>query len=346
MDWDTRVGCYAWIERDEAVLLSHWSGMRTGDGRVVRGAWALVGGGLELGESPEQAVVREVWEESGYDVRLTGMVTTHARLIPAHDRARPSDRPLQVVQIVYRAEVVGGELRVEQDGSSDDVRWVPLTELDDVRCSQTVDVAWRATGGVGLTRPPLEGTPVDEEAVARVRAALERADPACGDVTVIAVDGPSGSGKTVLATALARDLGCPLVQMDELFPGWDGLAQAPGLLTEQVLEPLSRGEQAAYRRWDWHADGWRERVSVPRSRTLVVEGCGSSVGPAARYAGLKVWVEADQGQRMSRGLARDGEAYRPHWERWAVQEQALFAEDGTRERADVLLDTTTGPGVD
>jgi hypothetical protein len=36
-------------------------------------------------------------------------------------------------------------------------------------------------------------------------------------------------------------------------------------------------------------------------------------------------------------MARDGEAYRPHWERWAVQEAQHFAREGTRERADVRL---------
>ena len=44
--------------------------------------------------------------------------------------------------------------------------------------------------------------------------------------------------------------------------------------------------------------------------------------------------------RFARGIARDGEAYRPHWERWARQEDALFAADRTRDRADVVLDTS------
>ncbi|QFG70114.1 AAA family ATPase [Ornithinimicrobium pratense] len=156
---------------------------------------------------------------------------------------------------------------------------------------------------------------------------------------VVAVDGPSGSGKTVLGTALAARLDAPLVHMDDLFPGWGGLAQAPGLLATQVLEPLARGDRAAYRRWDWHRDDWAQSVAVPPTQLLVVEGCGSSVGPAARYVAVAVWVEADPAERMRRGLARDGESYRPHWERWAAQEEVLFRADGTRERADVLVRT-------
>jgi hypothetical protein len=51
-------------------------------------------------------------------------------------------------------------------------------------------------------------------------------------------------------------------------------------------------------------------------------------------------VEAEREVRFTRGIDRDGEAYRPHWERWARQEEALFAADRTRDRADVVLDTT------
>jgi hypothetical protein len=51
-------------------------------------------------------------------------------------------------------------------------------------------------------------------------------------------------------------------------------------------------------------------------------------------------VEADREVRFARGIARDGEAYRPHWERWARQEGSLFAADGTRDRADIVLDTS------
>lgn len=67
------------------------------------------------------------------------------------------------------------------------------------------------------------------------------------------------------------------------------------------------------------------------------------MGSAGGYAAVRVWVEADAACRLRRGLDRDGEAYRPHWLRWARQEQALFAADGTRTRADVVIDTSPDP---
>lgn len=174
-----------------------------------------------------------------------------------------------------------------------------------------------------------------ESVVARVRAA----EPPCGPVTVVAIDGPSGSGKTTLAKGVSEALGAPVVHMDHIFPGWDGLADAVGLLVTQVLEPLARGERAAYRIWDWATDEWGGTAQVPETDLLVIEGCASSVGPAGEYAAVRVWLEAPLEERMRRGLARDGEAFRPHWERWAAQEAELFTRDGTREKAHLVLST-------
>ena len=171
-----------------------------------------------------------------------------------------------------------------------------------------------------------------------------RAPARCGDTVVVAIDGPSGSGKTTLAQGVAGALAdvdtVEVVHMDRIFPGWDGLAVAPGLLTEQVLVPISHGRRAAYRLWDWERDEWDGMCRVTPSHFLVVEGCGSSVQPAGQYAAVAVFVEADRALRMDRGVARDGETYRPHWERWADQESLLFGADRTRERADLVIDTS------
>jgi uridine kinase len=178
-------------------------------------------------------------------------------------------------------------------------------------------------------------------AVAEAARLTTTREPRCGPVRVVAVDGPSGSGKSVLGAAIGWALACPVLHMDDVYPGWDGLAEAVPLVTSQVLEPLSRGESAAYRRWDWPRNRWSRRtVPVPPTPALVLEGVGSGVLPAGDYATVCVWVEAEVGVRFARGIERDGEAYRPHWERWAGQEEALFAADRTRDRADVILDTT------
>jgi para-aminobenzoate synthetase len=172
--------------------------------------------------------------------------------------------------------------------------------------------------------------------------------PRCGETAVVAVDGRSGAGKTTLAHGVAADLASygtvGLVHMDHLYPGWDGLAESSEILATRVLEPISQAGPAAYPRWDWEAGGWGGTVTVEPADFLVVEGCGSSVGPARQYAAVCVFVEADRELRMRRGLARDGEAYRPHWRRWAAQEEAVFAADDTKARADIVIDTS-GVGI-
>ena len=71
---------------------------------------------------------------------------------------------------------------------------------------------------------------------------------------------------------------------------------------------------------------------------LLVEGVASGSRAVARYATLLVWVEAPRAERFRRGIERDGETYRPHWEHWARQEEAHFAVEGTRARADLRVD--------
>ena len=53
-----------------------------------------------------------------------------------------------------------------------------------------------------------------------------------------------------------------------------------------------------------------------------------------------IWVEASRDDRYARAMARDGATYQPNWERWAASERALFARDRTRERADLVIDTS------
>jgi uridine kinase len=170
--------------------------------------------------------------------------------------------------------------------------------------------------------------------VARLRESPARA----GSTRVLAIDGRGGSGKTMLADRLASLLDAPVVHMDDLYPGWDGLSAAVPILREWILEPLARGAKARYQRYDWSRDAYGEWVDAPPSDTLVVEGCGCGSRLAAPYLSMLLWVEAPRAVRFGRGIERDGETFRPHWERWALQEDALFAAEGTRQRADYRID--------
>lgn len=163
---------------------------------------------------------------------------------------------------------------------------------------------------------------------------------------VIAVDGRSGSGKTTFAEALADELlrrsgtRPQVVHMDDIYPGWDGLAESVELVVGWVLEPLGRGQGGAFHRWDWAAGRRGEEVIVPVADWVILEGVGSGSAACRPYLAAVVWLEADVDVRRRRGLDRDGESFRPHWESWARQEEALFRAQSTREHADLVVDTT------
>lgn len=182
-------------------------------------------------------------------------------------------------------------------------------------------------------------------AIDRLIARAESATPRPGAPRVIAVDGPSGAGKTTfaddVADALMRRTGArpQVVHMDDIYPGWDGLAEAIIRVSQDVLGPLSRGVAGRFQRWDWLVGERADWVEVPVADWLVLEGVGCGSRRCRPHLSALAWLDADADVRMARGIERDGESFRPHWERWARQEQRLFATEDTHSHADVMVET-------
>ncbi|WP_217177015.1 NUDIX hydrolase [Streptomyces sp. AC495_CC817] len=137
---DMRVAAYAVVtDDDDRILLARWV-----EGRRV--AWTMPGGGLEPGEAPEDAVRRELREETGYTVKVGELLGIHSRVIPASQRVHKSDQPLHTLRIVYRATVTGGRLRFETDGSTDMAEWFPRPSIGELQRVKLVDIALRMAG--------------------------------------------------------------------------------------------------------------------------------------------------------------------------------------------------------
>lgn len=136
--FDTRLAAYCVVVRESRILLALWDMRPTLPGFAPR--WTLPGGGVELGESIEDGAIREVAEETGYAVRLTGLLDVDAGHIPAEARLHPTERPLQTVAVLYAAEITGGELTHELDGSTSEAGWFDLADL--ARLERTSRVDW------------------------------------------------------------------------------------------------------------------------------------------------------------------------------------------------------------
>ena len=134
-----RVAAYAVIVRDDQILLS-----RLAPYLVAHEQWTLPGGGIDFGEDPRDAVVREVYEET----RLEVQVGDRAWIDPARRYASLSDTDMHSVRMVFEgwAPADSPEPRViEVDGSTVDARWVPLAlvlrGLPNQRVASTLDLS-------------------------------------------------------------------------------------------------------------------------------------------------------------------------------------------------------------
>ncbi|WP_241827551.1 uridine kinase [Actinopolymorpha singaporensis] len=186
-------------------------------------------------------------------------------------------------------------------------------------------------------------TDVASGLAAEVAAQVLAAPPLLGPVRLVCVDGPACSGKTTLAARLAAALGdVPTVHMDDLYEGWDGLPTVAARLSTWLLEPLRGARPGRYRRYDWPRGEYAEWHEVPVGPALVVEGVGSASRVVEGLATSKLWVEAPQDVRRARAAARDAGAFEPYWDAWARAEQAHFAAEDTRRRADLRVDGVSG----
>jgi uridine kinase len=175
--------------------------------------------------------------------------------------------------------------------------------------------------------------------VAPLARRLARTEPRLGRTRLIAVDGRSGAGKTWLAGELAAPLGAPVIHMDDLCPGWDGLVAAGDALADWVAGPLGRGEAARWRRFDWEAMSYAEWHTTEAADVVVVEGCGSVRSALAASYAARIWVEAPAAARRRRLCARpDWAAYQPYARQWAAREDQLYRAEHTRAHCDVIVE--------
>ena len=123
----TRVGGYAvCTDSDGRILLTRLSAIE-----VDVGAWTLPGGGIEFGEHPDAAVIRELAEETGLAGEIDDVAAIFSHVYRQSWAADGLD--LHFLGVLYHVRIVGGELRDEVGGTTDAARWFRRDELAAIR---------------------------------------------------------------------------------------------------------------------------------------------------------------------------------------------------------------------
>ncbi len=101
--------------------------------RADSGNWALPGGGMDMTESLTDSVIREVKEETGFDVQVTGLVGTYTD--PRHIIAYTDGEVRRQFNICYTARITGGQLAISDE--STEIRFVAPDELGNLTMHHT-----------------------------------------------------------------------------------------------------------------------------------------------------------------------------------------------------------------
>jgi 8-oxo-dGTP pyrophosphatase MutT (NUDIX family) len=90
--------------------------------------WALPGGGHDIGETIGQTAVREVKEETGLDVQVTGLTGIYTN--PAHVVAFTDGEVRQQFSLCFTTTLLGGQLAIDHE--STDIAWTDPADIGTV----------------------------------------------------------------------------------------------------------------------------------------------------------------------------------------------------------------------
>ena len=109
------------FDKKDRVLLSH---------RRDLDIWNLPGGGVESGELPNEAAIRETWEETGLKIKIT-------RLVGVYGKTHRDE-----LIFVFAGKVIGGKLK--ETDEADQSRYFKLDKLPENTIPKHVERIWDA----------------------------------------------------------------------------------------------------------------------------------------------------------------------------------------------------------
>jgi uridine kinase len=191
---------------------------------------------------------------------------------------------------------------------------------------ETEAAAWRVVELAAVVRRLREGAPA-------------------GRPLVVAVDGRGGAGKSTLAGRLREQVSrSEVVHTDDI--AWNhAYFDWGGLIAENVLAPLHRGEAVQFRPPAWTEHGRSGEIRVSAGLDVVwVEGTGIIREELAGWVDASIWVQGDLGEQERRLVARDGDSedQRRHVSAWLEEEVPFLLRERPWSRATVVVAGTSG----
>jgi ADP-ribose pyrophosphatase YjhB (NUDIX family) len=119
-----KVDCRGVIFRDNKVLLVK---------EIADGGWTFPGGWCDIGLTASENVIREVWEESGYEVRVVKLLA----LFDRHRQGHTPPYPFDIYKMFFLCEITGGEAKTSNETS--DVRFFGEDEIPSLSKGRTLE---------------------------------------------------------------------------------------------------------------------------------------------------------------------------------------------------------------
>lgn len=170
-----------------------------------------------------------------------------------------------------------------------------------------------------------------------------------GKLPIVLIDGRAASGKSQFAKDLSEAYfqvdkqAARVIHMDDLYPGWNGLAEGSVYLLTNILLPLANSRSANWQVWNWRKNhrGAEEpgngRREFAGGTLLIVEGCGAISRLSSTNSDFQIWIDADDAARKERFSKRDSGKFDEYFGIWSAQEDEYYEREKSKQLAELII---------